>query len=544
TIVIDEAGLISRAAGAALSMLGAIRVVWVGDPLQLAPISKSACAIAPGLSNWLTSSCLSHLQSPKKLTDNLVLLNEQHRMHPDSSRVVSGFQYENSLKNSSAVMKRQFQAPKLFQKIPRAIWHILDEENDSQISHVRGVGDKSWRRPITEKILQRLFLDPSLRELSGIFVTPFKAQAVEIAAIFKQMSLPKWKAATIHSFQGTEADIVILDTVFAGSRAWDSSEWKRLINVGISRGKHFALVIASRTEMSQPFLKPLANLLTPMFLKKNGSSAEFVTIKPQLKWDEENESFLNPDCLGAKIARLRSLRPVLSYEQQRLCNSDPDGKPRLVRGIAGSGKTYVLANWLVKALKRLESQPDACVFVVYGNHSLQPLLEENVARAWFDRYPDSPFPRKMVEYRHIKHLLEALFSTVRQKYNFEFEYDSAALAFLNRMGDKIINPICDAIFLDEAQDMGPNTLKLLFNLVKRSDPVDKNSRAIHIFYDNAQNLYDRETPKWLELGISLTGRSTIMKESFRSTRPISEYALNCLYRFQPPDSDHDYKELL
>ncbi len=35
-----------------------------------------------------------------------------------------------------------------------------------------------------------------------------------------------------------------------------------------------------------------------------------------------------------------------------------------------------------------------------------------------------------------------------------------------------------------------------------------------------------------------------MKESFRSTRQISEYAINCLYNFQSPDTDHDYRELV
>lgn len=35
-----------------------------------------------------------------------------------------------------------------------------------------------------------------------------------------------------------------------------------------------------------------------------------------------------------------------------------------------------------------------------------------------------------------------------------------------------------------------------------------------------------------------------MKESFRSTRPITEYALNVLYRLQPPAGDPDHAELV
>src|SRR5208283_337906 len=59
-----------------------------------------------------------------------------------------------------------------------------------------------------------------------------------------------------------------------------------------------------------------------------------------------------------------------------------------------------------------------------------------------------------------------------------------------------------------------------------------------------QNHYGRSTPKWIDLGIDLRGRSTVMKESFRSTRPITEFALNVLYRLKPPESDPDHKELI
>ncbi|MCU7807135.1 MAG: AAA family ATPase, partial [Candidatus Thiodiazotropha sp. (ex Semelilucina semeliformis)] len=41
----------------------------------------------------------------------------------------------------------------------------------------------------------------------------------------------------------------------------------------------------------------------------------------------------------------------------------------------------------------------------------------------------------------------------------------------------------------------------------------------------------------------MRGRSTVMKESFRSTKPITEFALNVLYRLQPPGDSPDHKEL-
>ena len=127
-----------------------------------------------------------------------------------------------------------------------------------------------------------------------------------------------------------------------------------------------------------------------------------------------------------------------------------------------------------------------------------------------------------------------------------FEYNDAAEAYLQRASTPGHRPpvLCDALFIDEAQDMGPSTLKLLSQIVRQTDSTDAKSRSVNIFYDNAQNVYGRPTPKWSDLGLDMRGRSSVMKESFRSTTPITEFALNVLYRLQPPDGNPDHKELV
>lgn len=91
--------------------------------------------------------------------------------------------------------------------------------------------------------------------------------------------------------------------------------------------------------------------------------------------------------------------------------------------------------------------------------------------------------------------------------------------------------------------MGPMTLRLLLSLVEQTNQDDKNSRSAPIFFDNAQNIYGRKTPKWSDFGLDMRGRSTIMKESFRSTNPITELAANLLHRLAPAGDLHDHKEL-
>jgi superfamily I DNA/RNA helicase len=150
-----------------------------------------------------------------------------------------------------------------------------------------------------------------------------------------------------------------------------------------------------------------------------------------------------------------------------------------------------------------------------------------------------------VDLWHIKDILKDLLPEVGLSLRaFEFDYDKACECYLQRKPVEQITPRCHAMFIDEAQDMGPNTLKLLSALVEPTDPTDTKSRSISIFYDNAQNVYGRSTPKWAEIGLDLRGRSTVMKESFRSTVPIAEFALNVLYQLQPPVADPDHKELI
>jgi superfamily I DNA and RNA helicase len=225
-----------------------------------------------------------------------------------------------------------------------------------------------------------------------------------------------------------------------------------------------------------------------------------------------------------------------------------DGKPRLVRGVAGSGKTIVLAHWLQKTVKQLMEKPDCTIWGVYGNRSLARLITDTIEEAWKAENKGQAFPwNSRVTLWHIKDILEDLLPEVGlsfRPYASNFDYDKASEHYLQRRPIDQIVPRCHAMFIDEAQDMGPDTLKLLSALVEQTDPNDPKSRSINIFYDNAQNVYGRSTPKWAEIGLDLRGRSTVMKESFRSTIPITEFALNVLYKLEKPDADADHKELV
>jgi superfamily I DNA/RNA helicase len=547
TVLVDEAGLMSRAVVAGLSLLASRRLVVIGDAKQLAPISKISRVLPNSQAAWLASSCLTHLQRLDAVGRAVHLLREQHRMHPQVSRVVSHYQYEGALCDGASVVGRKAELPTLLADHPRAVWYVLDEDGQdlASIRAERGPGGRSWMRPATREVLGKLFADPELRKVRGLFLTPFKAQARDIARIFAAEQLDGWSARTVHARQGTEADVVVFDTVNAGSCGWQADEWKRLVNVGLSRAREFVLLLASRAEMNGPYLSPLLDHLAPRVVRRAGRNVSWVEVPAQTSWRSDEPSFWQPDVLGGQIARRKSLRPVMSKEQQRLCGFSIDGKPRLVRGVAGSGKTWVLAHWLQKTVQSLSVRPDARVWAVYANQALRRLIEDTIQEAWRADGGSGRSPLECVQLLHVKYLLQDLFREQRLLWHGdEWDYNAQAAEYLKHVPFEQVTHRCHAMFIDEAQDMGPETLKLLSALVEPTDPENPSARAIYIFYDDAQNIRGCPRPKWSDIGLGMRGRSTVMKESFRSTRPITEFALNVLYRLQPPDSDADHKELV
>ncbi|MGN6545414.1 MAG: AAA domain-containing protein [Aureliella sp.] len=548
TVFIDEAGLVSRAAIAALSLLASRRVVLVGDSKQLAPISRISRILPTNQMKWLAMSGLSHLEVIQRSEPGVHILREQRRMHEDVCNIVSAYQYDNFLVTAPEVRQRTDCLPRMLSAQPRAIWYVLDEggEDLPSIRAERGPGNRSWVRAATRKILHRLFADSEFRAASGLFISPFKAQAKDVAAFLARHEMATWNASTVHSQQGAEADIVLFDTVNAGSHSWSYDEWQRLVNVALSRARQAVILLASRAEMAEPYLRPLLRHLSPQVLKKRGRTLEWEVVPVQSSFTPPGHRVVREtSSMGYQIAKRKELRPVLSQEQERLCGLELDGKPRLVRGVAGSGKTVVLAHWLMQTVKRLQGRPNIRIWVVFANRSLQRLISDSIATAWEQETGGKPFPWSCVSLKHIREILDVVLPEVGLRCeSFGFEYDQAAAAYLQRIDAEQIEPRCDALFIDEAQDLGPHALKLLTAIVQRAEEADGNSRSVNIFYDNAQNIYGRGTPTWSELGLDMRGRSTVMKESFRSTKPITELALNVLYRFQPPENNPDHRELV
>ncbi|NOJ94333.1 AAA family ATPase, partial [Corallococcus coralloides] len=209
---------------------------------------------------------------------------------------------------------------------------------------------------------------------------------------------------------------------------------------------------------------------------------------------------LVPVGLGGEIAGGKDTGPLFTQEQVSLFERRFDDGHHLVRGVAGSGKTYVLAHW---AARYLLENPRARVLVSFYNRSLAPLVDKLLMEALTVRAgPEQVRPlRAQVTVKHV--------------------------GALRRLEPHAF----DAVFVDEAQDMDARGLATLHALVRPITGQDgRESRCFQLFMDDSQNVYGQvpidSLKEQLPEGLSFRGRTRVLKETFRATRDILDVAFN------------------
>lgn len=155
------------------------------------------------------------------------------------------------------------------------------------------------------------------------------------------------------------------------------------------------------------------------------------------------------------------------------------------------------------------------------------------------------FPWRYASLWHVKDVLEGLAAECRPgDAHVRFRIRSSGRGILEPTIRRPARAALPSALHRRGSGPGPNVRRLLLSLVEHTDREDLNSRSAHIFFDNAQDIYGRKPPKCSEFGLDLRGRSTVMRESFRSTQPIMELAVNVLHRVARAEERHDHKELL
>lgn len=256
--------------------------------------------------------------------------------------------------------------------------------------------------------------------------------------------------------------------------------------------------------------------------------------------------------LGDYFDEIAARERRLSGEQQKLAAGDWRGGPRLIRGVAGSGKTVVLATHLARRLARsvhrqkpLFAEPGERILAVCFNRTLVPFIRKKILQAFRQRTGED-FPEDRVDVMHFNGLLYDLVGRGLWRYHPVEEGATAdrvaerveryrsELAVTRRDSPDLVDQVAyDVVYVDEAQDLLPDEIRLLGELCKV--PPHGGLPEVYIFYDDAQNLYGRPRSTWEKLGVKMVGRSHVMVECFRNTRPIVEVAFNVLLGSTAPE---------
>ncbi|HEY9869663.1 MAG TPA: 3'-5' exonuclease [Candidatus Obscuribacterales bacterium] len=239
-------------------------------------------------------------------------------------------------------------------------------------------------------------------------------------------------------------------------------------------------------------------------------------------WSDEVEKvvrgIIQPEIVIDRVADVKSglqlqiFRPpdgdddvvrVMDRQQEAMAKSLGDGH-RIIRGVAGSGKTLVL---VYRARLLAQAFPQHTFLLTCYTKTLAAQLRELLKDC------------TNLTVVNLDSLMAEIIRAGRLKhpgYNDEGDGEAVAKVALQAI-DLGKGPRFHGIFLDEAQDFGTVTLQLVTKLLRpeRNDLV--------IVADAAQNIFRRKF-SWKQAGIQAQGRTRILRVNYRNTREILEFA--------------------
>ena len=334
TVILDEASMASIPALWCASYLAEKNVVIVGDFLQLPPI---VMADKPMAQKWLGKDIFFHsgmqeaARKRQTCPNNFVMLNDQFRMESAIADIANMYYSEyGGLKSHDNVDQRIEARDKFYSwfsgKRTKQSVHLIDTENlhawvtgvpqgkgHSRLNCFSAAVDVDLAFKFLERKLNAL--DPKtvkpVDEASVLIVAPYKPhvarinQLIELEYVnrgFKE-NLNYIRAGTIHSFQGSEADIVIFDLVI------DEPHWKanlfmpgaeinadlcKMFNVAVTRAK-FKLYVVGNFAYCQKRAKnnALGQLLDKLINKDRIPKEDAKTILPNIAFSRKTVFSIN-----------------------------------------------------------------------------------------------------------------------------------------------------------------------------------------------------------------------------------------------------------
>ena len=204
---------------------------------------------------------------------------------------------------------------------------------------------------------------------------------------------------------------------------------------------------------------------------------------------------------------------VMDMHQEQIARSLGDGH-RIIRGVAGSGKTLILA-FRAEYLARAATKP--VLLLCYANGIAGRLEDSMQDRGVEDRVQVLTFHSWC--YRMLR-TYGIPVPSERDHPDYQ-ERLAASVSEVVKAVDQGHIPAAqyEAVLIDEAHDFEPQWLALATKM------VDPRTKALMVVYDDIQAIYKgRARPVWSQLGIDAKGRTTVLKINYRNTAQILAFA--------------------
>ncbi|OWR33164.1 nuclease [Saccharibacillus sp. O23] len=209
---------------------------------------------------------------------------------------------------------------------------------------------------------------------------------------------------------------------------------------------------------------------------------------------------------------------AMDLHQESLARQIGD-KNRLIRGVAGSGKTLILS---ARARLLAKEHPEWKILVLCYGIPLSRVLKSMIEKMMEE-------PEDLFDFANMSGSQED--DSVGKKHHIEtatfHEWLWNALKIRDDGIDKLlpkidrgetILPKYDAILIDEGQDFGPEWLELL------SKVLNPETQSLLLVEDKAQNIFRRKTSLSSSTGLDFRGRSKILSINYRNTSQIVNFA--------------------
>lgn len=243
--------------------------------------------------------------------------------------------------------------------------------------------------------------------------------------------------------------------------------------------KQLGCALALTAPVEEKYRKPL-----------NAAIQRVTTIKPI----KRRSSVKRDNSRGAILKKIEQEIANLDRWQNHAAIESPEG-PQRIRGLAGSGKTVVLA---LKAAYLHVQHPDWHIVVTFQTRSLYQQFEDLIRRFTFEHTMDEPdwgkleilhawgSPARPGVYFDIASaygIEPRDFSYGRQKYGWQNAFAGICKELLDEIRQRDIPPTYDAVLIDEAQDFPQSFFQLVYQA------TDQTKRIVWA-YDELQNLGD------------------------------------------------------